>query len=145
MGKFQRGQTIVEFALILPLFILIFFSIIYASLIFTDYMSLDNTARNIAHEASLCTDDSQFPAVVQKYTSTTTLVSDLYIWQPTSSGANNKYLSVKYIPASSQVQVDLQADYNVDGSALARTMRLLLSAEVGTDVSIQTKIFSKRD
>ncbi|WP_423776484.1 TadE/TadG family type IV pilus assembly protein, partial [Allisonella histaminiformans] len=41
----QRGQTLVEFALLLPLFVLFLFGTMYVGFLFSDYMSYDNMAR----------------------------------------------------------------------------------------------------
>lgn len=51
--KFQKGQLLVEFAIILPLFLLFMFSIVYFSMVFLDYMTLNTVARNSAREASV--------------------------------------------------------------------------------------------
>ena len=49
--RFQRGQSIVEFALVLPLFLLFTFSIIYFGCVFADYVALGTIARSSARAA----------------------------------------------------------------------------------------------
>lgn len=49
--RFQRGQSIVEFALVLPLFLLFTFSIIYFGCVFADYVTLGTIARSSARAA----------------------------------------------------------------------------------------------
>ena len=49
----QRGQVIVEFALILPLFLLMIFGLIYSGMLFHDYSTLSNIARSAAREAAI--------------------------------------------------------------------------------------------
>lgn len=49
----QRGQTLVEFALLLPLFVLFLFGTMYVGFLFSDYMSYDNMARMAAREAAI--------------------------------------------------------------------------------------------
>lgn len=49
--RFQRGQSIVEFALVLPLFLLFTFSIIYFGCVFADYVTLGTIARSSARTA----------------------------------------------------------------------------------------------
>lgn len=44
----QKGQTIVEFALVLPIFCLFLFGIFYAGMFAVDYAALNNYARNMA-------------------------------------------------------------------------------------------------
>ena len=51
--KKQRGQVIVEFALILPLFLLMIFGLIYSGMLFYDYSTLSNVARSAAREAAI--------------------------------------------------------------------------------------------
>lgn len=47
----QRGQDIVEFALLIPFFFIIFFGIMYCGFLFGDYITLSNMARSAAREA----------------------------------------------------------------------------------------------
>ena len=49
--KNQRGQDLVEFALLLPFFFIIFFGIKYCGFAFGDYITLNNEARSAAREA----------------------------------------------------------------------------------------------
>lgn len=51
--RFQKGQSIVEFAIVLPFFLLVTIGIIYSGFLFTDYLSLTNLARSTAREASI--------------------------------------------------------------------------------------------
>jgi len=53
MRKFQKGQSIVEFALVLPLFFLLLWGFIYLGMFFADYLMLNDVARSCAREASL--------------------------------------------------------------------------------------------
>lgn len=51
--KSQKGQDIVEFALLLPVFLLIICGIMYVGFFFGDYMTLSNIARSAAREATV--------------------------------------------------------------------------------------------
>lgn len=59
--KRQKGQDIVEFALLLPIFLLILCGIIYCGFMFGDYQTVQGIVRNAAREA----------AVVGRYTEST--------------------------------------------------------------------------
>ena len=139
----QKGQSIVEFALILPLLLLFVFSIIYFALAFTDYQTMNNTARGIAHEASLCDSIAKYSSIAQKYVSETRLVSDIYIWKPAENGTNNKYLTISYDATDSQVDVVLQADYNTEGSTIAKVMRAFSGNNPQGTVVFDYHIYSK--
>lgn len=54
--KKNKGQSLVEFALILPLFLFLVFAIIYCGMLFHDYSSLSSIARSAAREAAIMTD-----------------------------------------------------------------------------------------
>jgi len=54
--KKSKGQSLVEFALILPLFLFLVFAIIYAGMLFHDYSSLSSIARSAAREAAIMTE-----------------------------------------------------------------------------------------
>lgn len=49
----NKGQSLVEFALILPLFLFLIFAIIYAGMLFHDYSALSSIARSAAREAAI--------------------------------------------------------------------------------------------
>ena len=53
--KKHKGQSVVEFALVLPLFLLIMFGIIYTGMMFHDYTTVSNIARSSAREAAIST------------------------------------------------------------------------------------------
>ena len=54
--KKSKGQSLVEFALILPLFLFLVFAIIYCGMLFHDYSSLSSIARSAAREAAIMTE-----------------------------------------------------------------------------------------
>ena len=56
--KHEKGQDIVEFALLLPVFILILTGIIYVGFLFGDYMTLNDIARTAARETAVMQDSS---------------------------------------------------------------------------------------
>lgn len=57
--KSERGQSLVEFALILPLLILMLFGIIDFGRIFHAYLTIDHAGREAARAASIGKDDTQ--------------------------------------------------------------------------------------
>ncbi len=56
----QKGQDIIEFALLLPLFMMLLYGMMYASFFYGDYMTISGIVRSAAREA----------AVVGEYTTT---------------------------------------------------------------------------
>lgn len=51
--KRQKGQGMVEFALVLPLFFALFFGLFYSGLMFMDYLQYNNAVRDLARDISL--------------------------------------------------------------------------------------------
>ena len=51
--KKQKGQAVLEFALVLPFFLMLCFGIMFAGLLFSDYLTLSNLARESARAASI--------------------------------------------------------------------------------------------
>lgn len=79
--KKQKGQVIIEFALILPLFFILLFGIIYCGMLFYDYISLSNIARSAAREAAIVQtlDDTQKLKIETYYTTKmSSLLTSLY-------------------------------------------------------------------
>ena len=68
--KRSKGQVIVEFALILPLFLLIMFGIIYSGMLFHDYVTVSNIARSGAREAAISGEpdsDDRYGSIESRY------------------------------------------------------------------------------
>ena len=113
--KFQRGQSIVEFALVLPLFLLFVAGIVYVGFALSDYLTLSSTTRSIAHEASLTRNENNRREIVKRQIRNVDLRSGLFIWNPDrNGGSNNNYLRVTTDDANNSVVVRSHADYNTD-------------------------------
>ncbi len=54
--KKQKGQSLVEFALVIPFFLFLVFAIIYCGMLFHDYSALSSIARSAAREAAIMTE-----------------------------------------------------------------------------------------
>lgn len=126
--RFQKGQVLVEFALILPLFLLFIFSIIYFSMIFLDYMTLSTVARNSAREASVAnaTEYANNYKVIRDHYQKQSLPVDLYDWDPTAtSDFKIEYQEPKDQSEHGNVLVTVHADFNEEGSWLANIVNTL--------------------
>ena len=51
--KKSKGQSLVEFALVVPFFLFLVFAIIYGGMLFHDYSTLTGIARSAAREAAI--------------------------------------------------------------------------------------------
>lgn len=49
----QKGQDIIEFALLLPLFMMLLYGMMYASFFYGDYMTISGIVRSAAREAAV--------------------------------------------------------------------------------------------
>ena len=121
--RFQKGQLLVEFALILPLFLLFIFCIIYFSMIFLDYMTLNTVALNSAREAAVATEaqyaNGSFQEIRNHYTSQQ-LPVDIYNWDPNSdSDFKIYYKSSSDASSNGNIVAEVHARLNDDGSWLA--------------------------
>ena len=89
----QKGQAIVEFALVFPLMLLFLWGILYGGLLFKDYLTLSNLARDSARTASI-QGAAQYDAI-RAQGAQQTILTDLYTWNGDASsfqiadGANN--------------------------------------------------------
>lgn len=55
----QKGQTLVEFALIIPFFFAMCFGMIYGGILFLDYLQYNNASRSVARMISLTTNETE--------------------------------------------------------------------------------------
>lgn len=109
--KRQRGQSMVEFAIIMPLFIFLFMAIVYTAMLFSDYLSLSNIARDSARQAAI---SSLSESEIQTKYQDASLNTNLYIWssQGTMSVADaadggTKMMQVDFYKADGSVITDL--------------------------------------
>lgn len=65
----QRGQTLVEFALMAPMMFLLIFAMIYGGVMFVDYMNLNNDARALARRIAVA-DTTTRAELMDKYSET---------------------------------------------------------------------------
>lgn len=104
--KKQSGQVIVEFALVLPLFLLLLFGIFYSGMLFHDYSTLSNIARSAAREAAVSS-GTEYGSISSHY-STQGLLTSLYTQQ------NFEILKGKNDSDPNEVYVKITMARNVD-------------------------------
>lgn len=54
--KNQKGQSMIEFALVMPIFMLIALAMVYGGILFMDYLQFSNSAQAIARQISITQD-----------------------------------------------------------------------------------------
>ena len=93
----QKGQVIVEFAIVLPLFLFMIFGLIYSGMLFHDYSTLSNVARSAAREAAIMT-STDYSSISNHY-ATNDLLTSLYTQQSFSiqKGANDDNNAEVYV------------------------------------------------
>lgn len=133
-----KGQSVVEFAIVMPLFLLLFFGIFYAGMIFADYMTLSNVARSSARDASMITSDAdydngKYSKILIKY-SKVKLPVDVFSWNA-SDPTNFKIEYIKYDDKKGNVKVIINAPWNTEGSSIAHTFYKLMDY-TGADYSL---------
>lgn len=57
--KGQKGQSAVEFALVIPLFLFLIVGMIYGGFAYSDYLQYNNAVRQAARELSVQTDNTK--------------------------------------------------------------------------------------
>lgn len=65
--KQEKGQVIVEFALVLYFLLMLVFGIIYSGMLFYDYTTLSNTARTVARERAVSGDEITDEKILERY------------------------------------------------------------------------------
>lgn len=65
--KQQRGQTMVEFALMLPFMVLFILGMIYGGAMFMEYLNFSNNARQIAREVSVLENVDNREDIIKSY------------------------------------------------------------------------------
>lgn len=57
--NWQKGQSVVEFALVIPFFLILVFGVIYSGLAYADYIQYNNAARDAARDIAVQTDTNE--------------------------------------------------------------------------------------
>lgn len=65
--KRQRGQAMVEFALMFPLMALMIFGMIYGAIIFMEYLDFSNGARTIARNIAVLENEDKREDLILRY------------------------------------------------------------------------------
>jgi len=81
--KRQKGQSIIEFAIVLPLFVSMFLGIVYMGMFFADYLTLSYITRDSARLAAVGTTEQN---IRSKYKDTK-LITGLYSWSSNDTNA----------------------------------------------------------
>lgn len=134
--KFQKGQSILEFAFILPFFLFILYFVFYLCSYFADYLYLSSIVRDSARSASvISTEDYQkigYSDVYKNY-SDAKLPLNFYEWSPD----NRNDFNVSYVKSSGNVQVKAWAKIteNTSGSTFVHIVNGL-GKLIGSDKDI---------
>lgn len=95
----QRGQSIVETALILPIIILILTGIIDFGLLFNNYLVITNASREAARNAAVGATDTDINTLVANMTSTldqSKLITTIYPAQTLRKKGDEVIVTVEY-------------------------------------------------
>ena len=115
----QKGQSIVEFAIVLPFLLLIVLGIMYSGFLYSDYEAINDLARMAARDASLMTAEAykkttdsgaaaKFSELEAKY-GEVGLPNNLYVLRE---------VNIEYKP-DQRIVVTVTAELNPDSSSLS--------------------------
>ena len=99
--KRQKGQDIVEFALLLPIFLLVLCGIIYCGFMFGDYQTVQGIVRNAAREAAVVEHYTKSADPLQPKIDNYKIIADKY----NQILKEQKVITHLYVPDAAGVQV----------------------------------------
>ena len=106
--KRQKGQDIVEFALLLPIFLLVLCGIIYCGFMFGDYQTVQGIVRNAAREAAVVGHYTKSADPLQPKIDNYKIIADKY----NQILKEQKVITHLYVPDATGVQVTATNDNN---------------------------------
>lgn len=106
--KRQKGQDIVEFALLLPIFLLVLCGIIYCGFMFGDYQTVQGIVRNAAREAAVVGRYTESADPLQPKIDNYKIIADKY----NQILKEQKVITHLYVPDAAGVQVTATNDNN---------------------------------
>lgn len=124
----QKGQSMVEFALVVPFFIMVFLIVSYMGLLFVDYLAFSDIARSSAREAALG-GAGQYQTIRNKYISAYNngdlMHTHLYTWDPSSwTDFSIQDVTSGQLDNAVQVKIQLNLDQTNDLVATMGSMGL---------------------
>ena len=122
--KRQKGQDIVEFALLLPIFLLVLCGIIYCGFMFGDYQTVQGIVRNAAREAAVVGHYTENADPLQPKIDNYQIIADKY----NQILKEQNVITHLYVPDSDGVQVYATNDTNEKPeNSVHATLRLELT------------------
>ena len=106
--KRQKGQDIVEFALLLPIFLLVLCGIIYCGFMFGDYQTVQGIVRNAAREAAVVGHYTESADPLQLKINNYQIIADKY----NQILKEQNVITHLYVPDSDGVKVTATNDNN---------------------------------
>jgi Flp pilus assembly protein TadG len=92
--KSESGQSLVEFALIVPLLILLLFGIVDFGRIFHAYLTIDHAGREAARAASIGKDDTQVKSTAVTDAVGISLTTDRVVISPNGTRVSGNDVSI---------------------------------------------------
>lgn len=130
----QKGQSIVEFAIVLPFLILIVLGIMYSGFIYSDYEAINDLARMAARDAAVMTAE-EYNTAVDATDAGAGRVGFSALEEQYEGFAlpNNLYLlenvGIEYEAANQRVVVTVTATMNPDTGSLSGAFSNVLGAD----------------
>lgn len=122
--KRQKGQDIVEFALLLPIFLLVLCGIIYCGFMFGDYQTVQGIVRNAAREAAVVGHYTESTDTSQPRIDNYKIIADKY----NQILKEQNVITHLYVPDADGVQVTATNDENKKPeNSVHATLRLKLT------------------
>ena len=148
----QRGQSMVEFGIVVPFFFVFIMGIAYFGAAISDYIALNNMARSCAREASLG-GPSTYRQLENKY-SAQDLTAGLYEWGPNEPGKPKRVNVEKVLPKATgdhgNVVVKLHSKIDMSQENAATIFKRLLIRWTGAspevlDLNVTYTMYSEYD
>ncbi len=127
-GKHESGQAMVEFALILPVFIAILFAILEFGVYFSHSISVTSAAREGAREGIVCASDADFSSRVETKV------------QNAAAGLNASNLNISVSKTGSSGNQDVVVSLDYAAATLTPLGKLLWGSEYHVTSSCTMKI-----
>ena len=130
MMKRQKGQDIVEFAILVPLFFLILIAMCAFGMFFSDYITFNNVARSVAREAVVREPGDSWDNVKTRNFNEYKTVGNLY----KLTNENNITIEQTTVDGSPSVTVTVQAPMKTQGAFFSNLAwaRLLQESDLKT-------------